>query len=110
MSQQAPNEALRDLSALVGDAAAKEIVQVFLDDFPVALRSLGAGNPDEQLRAAHGLKSSARHMGADALSRRMAELEERLATTGGTVTAEDLSGARAEFEGFAAALRAYAAA
>src|ERR1700677_2541327 len=34
VSKEPPNEALRDLAALVGDEATREIVQLFLRDFP----------------------------------------------------------------------------
>jgi HPt (histidine-containing phosphotransfer) domain-containing protein len=104
-----PNEAIRGLAALIGDEATREIVQVFLEDFPESLRKISQSGHDDQLRIAHGLKTSAFHMGADALSGLMVSIEERLSRQGeATVSAAELDTARAQFESFAGTLRAYA--
>ena len=108
MSTQPPNEALRDLAALLGDTATREIVRMFLDDFPPSIGRIASSGAEDQLRIAHGLKSSALHMGADALSRRMAALEDKLSRLGGQVTPVELAEALADFEAFAGPLRQYA--
>ena len=62
---------------------------------------IGSSGPEDQLRIAHGLKSSALHMGAEALSRRMAALEDKLLHQGGQVSPVELAEALADFEAFA---------
>lgn len=107
---QPPNDALRDLESLLGDTATKEIVSVFLDDFPATIRRMRESGSEDQLRLAHSLKSSALHMGSESLSRRMGGLEDRLSRLGGTVEPREMDEAMAEFEAFAAGLRAYSGA
>ena len=102
-----PNQAIQDLVQLVGDEATKEIVRIFLQSFPESIREMaGAARPD-QLRIAHGLKSSALHMGAEKLAAQMEELEARLSMSGSAFDADDRSVATGEFEAFAADLRRY---
>lgn len=102
-----PNQALQDLALLVGDEAAKEIVALFLQSFPESIRDIsGAARPD-QIRIAHGLKSSALHMGAEQLARRMGDVEARLSQPGSAFAAADAAAATDEFEAFAADLRRY---
>jgi len=108
LSLPPPNEALRDLAALVGDEATREIVRLFLHDFPASIRILARCSLEDQMRIAHGLKSSALHMGAAGLSRRMEAIEERLARPGETLGPEELGEAAADFEAFAPDLRKYA--
>jgi hypothetical protein len=105
----APNEALRDLASLLGDAATREIVQLFLGDFPDSIRSLGRCSRDDQLRIVHGLRNSALHMGAEGLSARLGDLEDRLATPGDPLASAEFEASMADFEAFAADLRRYAA-
>ena len=108
MPSEPPNESLRDLSALVGDEATKEIVLLFLHDFPESIRRLERCSREDQIRITHGLRNSALHMGADGLSRQMGVIEDRLTQPGGQLAEGELAGAMADFEAFAAALRAYA--
>ncbi len=103
-----PNQAIGELAAVMGDDATREIVRLFLDDFPVSIGRLASGAPEDQHRIAHGLKSSALHMGAMALSRRMAGIEDRLGAPGGRLTPEDVGSAVADFDAVAPALRLYA--
>jgi len=106
-----PTAALKELAEVLGDNDTRELVRTFLQDFPATLRMLASGKHEDRLRMAHGLKSSARHMGADALSRRMAALEVKLSQSGaaeGIPSTEDLSIAVEEFERAAALLRPYA--
>jgi HPt (histidine-containing phosphotransfer) domain-containing protein len=103
-----PNQALADLAQLVGDDAAKEIVRLFLQSFPESIRELRASGRPDQMRIAHGLQSSALHMGAARLAQRIGEVEAKLAESPGTLDPGDLAPATAEFESFAAALRQYA--
>jgi HPt (histidine-containing phosphotransfer) domain-containing protein len=105
-----PNPALGELAAVIGDEAAREIVRLFLDDFPGSVSRLGEGASEEQHRVAHGLKSSALHMGATALSARMAEIERVLGRPGGAVGPEQIAAAVADFEAAAPELRRYAGA
>jgi HPt (histidine-containing phosphotransfer) domain-containing protein len=105
-----PNESLRDLSALLGEEATKEIVQVFLADFPATIEKMSTSGLEDQHRLAHSLKSSALHMGFVELSRRMGELEDRLSRPGGAVAPGELAEAMSDFEAFAADLRKYASA
>jgi HPt (histidine-containing phosphotransfer) domain-containing protein len=108
LSATAPNEALKDLASLLGDEATREIVQLFLQDFPDSIRSMGSCDSNNQLRLAHGLRNSALHMGAEKLTKRMAVIEDRLNQSGELATLEELSGAMADFEAFSADLRRYA--
>jgi hypothetical protein len=110
LSTPPPNEALKDLASLLGEEATREIVRLFLNDFPASVRSLASSGRVEQMRIAHGLKSSALHMGATGLSERMGAIEERLATPGETIGAGDLLEAVADFEAFASDLQKYAGA
>jgi hypothetical protein len=109
LSAPPPNEALRDLASLLGDQATREIVELFLHDFPGSMRILASCGREDQLRLAHGLRSSALHMGAEGLSRRMAAIEDRLNQSGEPATQEEVAGAMADFEAFAGDLRRYAA-
>ena len=110
LSPPPPNNSIRELSAVLGDDATREIVRLFLNDFPVSIRGLETGTRENQLMIAHGLKSSALHMGADSLSVRMAALESRLDTPGETISAAELVAALADFEDIAPSLRQYAGA
>jgi HPt (histidine-containing phosphotransfer) domain-containing protein len=103
-----PNASLADLTATLGERGAREIVRTFLGSFPAMLHDLSRGNVERSRRAAHGLKSSARQLGAHALSERMAALEARLSTPGQKVTPEDLAGAARDFADAAATLRKFA--
>jgi HPt (histidine-containing phosphotransfer) domain-containing protein len=108
LSLPPPNLALQDLASLVGENAAREIVQLFLNSFPESIRNLGRSSRPDQMRIAHGLKSSALHMGADRLSERIGEIESKLAQPGVTLGQGDLEPAIAEFDDFAGDLRKYA--
>ncbi len=108
MSEPPPNEALKDLAALLGEEATREIVRLFLQTFPESMRSLAGCSRDEQMRIAHGLKSSALHMGAPGLSERMRVMEEKLGRPGESIGPEEIGEAAADFEAFAGGLRRYA--
>ena len=108
MSRTPPNEALRDLAALLGDEATREIVRLFLSSFPESMASLASSGRSDQQRIVHGLKSSALHMGAPGLSEQFRAMEERLGRPGESVGPEELGLATADFEAFAAGLREYA--
>ena len=108
MSPTPPNDAIEELASVLGDDATREIVRLFLHDFPESVGRLGAGDREEQTRIAHGLKSSALHMGATGLSQRMAAIERKLSATAETLSPGELSAAVAEFEAVEPMLRAYA--
>ena len=108
MSNQPPNEALTELSDVLGVSNVQTLVHTFLRDFPISIRDLAAGNRTDRHRFAHSMKSNARLMGAHELSDRMAALEERLGSeTGSDLTPEDLAAIKAEFETVAAPLRKF---
>ena len=105
-----PNEALAELAAVLGADNVRTLVRTYLRDFPVSFQALSTSQRHECHRLAHSMKSNSRLMGAVALSRRMAELETRLAEENGhNITPEDLKQIAAEFEVIAAPLRKFAA-
>jgi hypothetical protein len=108
LSTPPPNPAISELAAVLGDEATREIVRIFLQDFPGAVRRLGSCPREEQIMIAHGLKSSSLHMGSAGLSVRMAAIEARLERPGETLGAPEIDGAIAEFDALAPMLRAYA--
>src|SRR5688500_398432 len=103
-----PNDAIAELAHGLGDEDARELVRMFLSGFEQTLAALSASSREDRRRAAHSLKSSARIVGLIALSRQMAELEERLFKERGDVGPEDVSAARRKFEEAAPLLRAFA--
>lgn len=110
MSTPPPNEALAELSEVLGTDNVKTLVRTFLRDFPVSIRDLAKGDRKSQHRFAHSMKSNARLMGANELSRQMAELEDRLQQeSGGDVTQHDIAMVSAEFETVAEPLRLFVA-
>jgi hypothetical protein len=110
LSHPPPNQAIRELASVLGDDATRDIVRLFLHDFPSSIRNLGRGTREEQQMIAHGLKSSALHMGAEELSVRMAAMENRLNHPSEVVTTADIVAAVSDFEAFAPPLRQYAGA
>jgi hypothetical protein len=103
-----PNTAIRELADVLGDEATRDVVRLFLSDFPQSILRLARGSREEQVMIVHGLKSSSLHMGALELSGRMAELESRLAAPGETISEAELAGALADFGAVAPVLRQYA--
>jgi HPt (histidine-containing phosphotransfer) domain-containing protein len=103
-----PNEAIEALASVLGEDSTREIVRLFLEDFPQSVRRLGDGKREEQVMIAHGLKSSALHMGATGLSQRMAAIERKLSAPAETLSRDELSAAVAEFGAVEPSLRAYA--
>ena len=98
------------MSALLGEESTREIVQLYLVEFEDSIRRLESGERDDQIRIAHGLKSSSLHMGATVLSAKMGQIEERLARSGETLGEDELAAVQAEFEVVAPSLRSYAGA
>lgn len=110
MSTPPPNSSLAELSEVLGTENVRTLVRTFLRDFPVSIRDLAAGNRKDQHRYAHSMKSNARLMGALDLSRRMAEIEERLTSETGTAcTPADIAAITAEYEAVAGPLRDFIA-
>lgn len=103
-----PNSAIAELAEALGEDSARELAEMFLNSFEAVLRDLSSGDHEQRKRAAHSLKSSARIVGADGLSNRMAELEARLTSTKDDVTHEDITATLEEFERIAVSLRAFA--
>jgi HPt (histidine-containing phosphotransfer) domain-containing protein len=102
------NPALIELADALGTDTARDVVRVFLQTFPSMLHELGQRDRDRSRRAAHGLKSSARQMGAVALSDQLAEIEKRLGGPDEKVTAADLAAVAMEFAATAGPLRDFA--
>jgi hypothetical protein len=103
-----PNESILALADVLGEESTREIVRLFLHDFPESARRLGSAGRDDQARIAHGLKTSALHMGASGLSERMAAIEAKLAGGSGILTDDDIAGAIADFGQVEPELRRYA--
>jgi len=103
-----PNSAIAELSSALGEDSARELVEMYLGNFQKVIVELNTGDREQRRRAAHSLKSSSHIVGASGLSRRMAELEARLAQPTGEVTHDDITGTIAEFDRVAVSLRAFA--
>ena len=103
-----PNPSLARLAAALSEEDARELARMFLKEFPGLRKALGSGTQREARLAAHSLKSSAQHMGAEALAERMADLEHRLEDPAAKVAPEDLEAVDRDFESQAASLRAFA--
>lgn len=104
-----PTPELAELADLLGAADTRDIVRTYVREFPLLYQRLADGSREEQHRAAHSLKSSARQMGDLTLFQRLADLEARLLIPGATVTPADLAAISADFGRNVAALRAYGA-
>lgn len=103
-----PNSAIAELVSGLGEEDARELVGMFLKGFEPTLAGLSAADREEQRRAAHSLKSSARIVGLIELSGLMSELEARLGKANGSIAPTDVSSAQKKFNEEAARLRAFA--
>lgn len=104
-----PTEELAELAAVLGDENVRMLVRTFLRDFPTSLRDLSTADRKNRHRIAHSLKSNSRLMGAHELSRRMAEIEARLATADGAdVAAEELTAIGNDFAAVEKPLKLFA--
>jgi hypothetical protein len=99
---------IKALEDVLGEEATRDVVRLFLRDFPGSIRRIGSAGREDQMRIVHGLKSSALHMGATELSEHMASLEERLGAPGEMLAPDDLSSAIADFGAVSPQLRKYA--
>ena len=104
-----PNPTLVHLAAALSEEDARELVRIFLNEFPTLRRAMAEGSPRQCYLAAHSLKSSAQHMGLEALADRAADLETRLADPAAKIGPADLEGINRDFELQADGLRAFAA-
>jgi HPt (histidine-containing phosphotransfer) domain-containing protein len=102
-----PNPAIAELAQGLGLEDARDLVGMFLRGFEVTIDALHSADREEQRRAAHSLKSSARIVGLMELSELMGEIERRLGRASGAVTPEDFTNARKLFTDGAAALKAF---
>lgn len=109
MNQSPPNEALVELVDILGEDDTKDLVRSFLQDFSPSIRRITMGDHESQKRTIHSLKSTARHMGCLALSRKMAMYETRMTDSIEQLTTEDIIAIVEEFEKAAPPLRAYTA-
>jgi HPt (histidine-containing phosphotransfer) domain-containing protein len=103
-----PNPTLAHLAAALSEEDARELVRIFLTEFPALRAAMATGNRRQSYLAAHSLKSSAQHMGLTALAERMMELERRLEESDAATTPEDMAAIDRDFEQDAGPLRAYA--
>jgi HPt (histidine-containing phosphotransfer) domain-containing protein len=103
-----PNPAIAELAQGLGAEDARDLVGMFLTGFEPAIALLRSADREEQRRAAHSLKSSARIVGLLELSHLMGEIEERLGRASGAVMPADFEKARNLFSEQAAALKAFA--
>lgn len=103
-----PNPAIAELAQGLGPEDARDLVGMFLSGFDPTITALRSADREEQRRAAHSLKSSARIVGLLELSHLMGEIEERLGRASGAVTTADLAKARELFTAGAVALKAFA--
>jgi len=108
VTNPAPNEAIKALEDVLGNDSTREVVRLYLHDFPDSIRRVAGAGREDQMRIVHGLKSSSLHMGAASLSDLLASLEEKLGAQQATLAAEDLAPAVAGFGAVSAGLRAYA--
>jgi hypothetical protein len=108
VSQPPPNDSIKALEDVLGDQATRDVVRLFLHDFPESIRRIGASGREDQMRIVHGLKSSALHMGALELSEKLAALEDQLGASEETLQPGDLTEVIGDFGGISAALRKYA--
>jgi HPt (histidine-containing phosphotransfer) domain-containing protein len=107
-SESAIDPALSELTSVLGGQMAREAVGVFLQTFPRMLHELGQSDSERSRRAAHGLKSSARQMGAVALADLMVDFEKRLGAPDAKMTQADIAAVIAAFSSAAGPLRAFA--
>ena len=103
----APNDAIAQLVDILGIEDTRDLVQTFFKEYDGLFRNLASGTRDEQHIAAHGLKSSSRHMGLASLAQRFSVLEARLAEPDGKVDSNDIAIINAEFERAVPPLRKY---
>ena len=103
----APNDALAELVSLLSEEETRDLVRLYLRDFPQTMEALARGPAKDHQRLAHSMKSSSQYMGAAELSERFRQLELRLGTPGEKVTPADLQGIAAEFSKVETALRAF---
>jgi HPt (histidine-containing phosphotransfer) domain-containing protein len=98
---QPPTPELAQLFSILGDADTRELARVFLRNTPQLLVDLATPaslteEPSPAQLAAHSLKSTARLVGASALSAQAAALELYLATPASTPTPQALDSIRDE--------------
>jgi HPt (histidine-containing phosphotransfer) domain-containing protein len=102
-----PNPTLAHLAAALSEDDARELVRIFLTEFPALREAMAHGTQRECYMAAHSLKSSAQHMGLEELAERAANLETRLSEPGATIDPVDLAGITRDFEQHAESLRGF---
>lgn len=106
-----PNQALSELSALLGLENVRSLLRTFLAECPRLVGQLpGADRPTRE-RIVHNLKSNARIVGAIDLSERLAGLERRLRDPAQPdLDTTEIAVLAGEFEAVAAGLRSFAGA
>tara|TARA_R110002094_G_scaffold199176_1_gene171254 strand:+ start:303 stop:647 length:345 start_codon:yes stop_codon:yes gene_type:complete len=103
----APNDSIAQLVDILGEEDARDLVQTFFKEYDELFRKLVSGAREDQHLAAHGLKSSSRHMGLASLAQRFSVLEDRLAKPDGTVDSDDIAIISVEYERAVPPLRKY---
>lgn len=78
MSFAPPNEALTQLSEILGMEDTRDLVRTYLREYAGLVCAMAEGDRATQHRAAHSLKSSSRYMGLSSLVPLLLALETRL--------------------------------
>ncbi|MEU3561349.1 response regulator [Kitasatospora sp. NPDC006786] len=90
-----PDVLARLCDEIGGTSSVVELAQLFVDDAPGLISTIAHGLPNEALRAAHTLKSSARALGAGPLSGLAEDIEKR--ARAGTTESFDVQDVNDEF-------------
>lgn len=105
-----PNQALADLSALLGAENVRSLLRTFLIECPRLVGEMPGADRRTRERIVHNLKSNARIVGAIELSQRLAGLELRLREPAEPdLSAAEIAAVAADFEQLSASLRPFAA-
>jgi HPt (histidine-containing phosphotransfer) domain-containing protein len=103
-----PNDSIAELVQVLSDPDTRELVRMYLDEFPKTLDALAHGPAADHMRLAHSMKSSSQYMGADLLAARFAALEQRLNISAEKITPDDLKALAADFAQIEGPFRTFA--
>jgi HPt (histidine-containing phosphotransfer) domain-containing protein len=103
-----PNDAIAELVRVLSDPDTRELVRMYLEEFPKTIDALTHGPAKDHMRLAHSMKSSSQYMGADGLAARFAAIEQRLGVSGEKIVPTDLEAIASDFAEIEGPLRAFA--
>jgi len=103
-----PTEALAELVSLLEEEETRELVRLYLRDFPTTIEALANGPAKDHQRLAHSMKSSSQYMGATDLAEIFKALELRLSDPAEKVSPSDLEAIAAAFATIEGPLRSFA--